>query len=379
MSTTYTQRQIMLSLAYLAYTGEPLPGFPSPDAQIKSDLTQSLSSNAATPIPPIAGDWSIVWGPVSYTVPGSYYQDNMMYVVELSDPGNGPAQYVVAVRGTDGKVALDWLFEDFDIIQTMPWPLGSSGSNVVGQISESTSIALTILVNMHDSSSGQTLIQFLQSEMDNLSASQASVCFTGHSLGATLCSTLALYMRDNQSAWDPKSKAIVTTINFAGPTAGDQEFATYFDNAFIYTGSSPLQYWSAPGPANSYADCVRANLDIAPMIWNVTTMNQVEDIYTGHDPFEDIFAPLGTGEIISYIENATGQNQYTPILGNQPVLTVPFVEKADLPPLNANHWVSEAIYQHRASYPNQLGVPSLLTLFPLTMFTNFQTRVKVSP
>jgi hypothetical protein len=70
------------------------------------DLMTNLSSNPPIPIPPIAGQWSLVWGPVTYTVTGSYYQDNMMYVVLLNGRGTGIERYAVAVRGTDGKVLL---------------------------------------------------------------------------------------------------------------------------------------------------------------------------------------------------------------------------------------------------------------------------------
>ncbi|MGH2396905.1 MAG: lipase family protein, partial [bacterium] len=318
MTTTYTQRQIMLSFAYVAYTDELLPGIPSPDAQIKTDIEAALSATATTPIPPVAGQWSIVWGPISYTVPGSYYQDNLMYVVKLN--GNGsPAEYAVAVRGTNGKVLLDWLLEDLDIIQMMPWPLGSSESATVGKISESTSIAVTILLNMVDAATGLTLLQFLTNEMSNLTVPLAGICFTGHSLGATLSSTLALYVRENQSIWDPRSKAIVTAINFAGPTAGDQNFANYFNQRFAYTGTSRLTYWQPPSPLASYADCVRTSLDVAPRVWNATSMGTIEDIYLGH-LLDDIYAPLGTSEIIGYIKDATSANQFTQIQATQPVV-----------------------------------------------------------
>jgi hypothetical protein len=245
----------MVSLAYLAYTDQLLPGIPSPDSQINTDLTNALSNSG--PIPTVAGQWSLAWGPVSYTVPGSYYQNNLMYVARLISTAS-PAQYAIAIRGTDGKALLDWLLEDFDILQMLPWPLGASASYTVGQISESASIALTILLNMIDPILQQTLLEFLESEMQKLSVPLASVCFTGHSLGATLASALALHARDIQASWDRALKAIVTTINFAGPTAGDVEFAAYFDKQFTYSSSSPLPFWVSPTTSPlSYADCVR--------------------------------------------------------------------------------------------------------------------------
>jgi len=56
--------------------------------------------------------------------------------------------------------------------------------------------------------------------MASAATATASVCFTGHSLGSALSATLAFAMRDAQAQWDPTGKATVTTINFAGPTAG---------------------------------------------------------------------------------------------------------------------------------------------------------------
>ena len=62
------QRQIMLSLAYLAYAGELLPPFPSPDAQIEVLVDDGLTDT--TQYPTIANEWTRVWGPVTWTVPG---------------------------------------------------------------------------------------------------------------------------------------------------------------------------------------------------------------------------------------------------------------------------------------------------------------------
>jgi hypothetical protein len=360
---SYSQRQIMVSLAYLAYTDQLVPGIPSPDAQIKIDLNNALS--ATGPIPPVAGQWSLVWGPVSYTVPGSYYQDNLMYVAQL-DSTASPAQYAVAIRGTDGKAVLDWLLEDFDIIQTMPWPLGATSSAAVGNVSESVSIALTILLNMVDPVHQQTLFDFLQSEMQNLTVPLASVCFTGHSLGAALASALALHARDTQASWDPSSKAIVTTITFAGPTAGDSDFAAYFDNQFTYSSPSPLSFWQSPTTSPfSYADCVRTSYDIAPLVWNYDSMNQIEEIYHGPHILPEFIPPLGTAEIVGYIQDATQANAFTQVSDAQPDVPGQLIPADQLPPnLSKNHWIAEAIYQHHASYPILLGVPSILQVFP---------------
>lgn len=347
MSETYTRRQVMLSFAYLAYTGQSLPGLPSPDAAIATELAKSMTSSQSPPIPPIADQWSLVWGPVTYTVPGSYYQDNMMYVAKSND-ASGPAQYAVAVRGTVGSAPLDWLLDDFDIFRTMPWPLGSEAGGTGPHVSESTSIALSALLGMVDRNKRQTLFAFLASEMAAPGVAAATVCFTGHSLGATLSSSLALYARENQSNWDPHSKATVTTVNFAGPTAGDAAFAARFDQAFDSYSST------------TNADCVRNSLDVAPLAWNVTALGQVEKIYEGH-LIHDIFPPLGTAEIIKVVINIISANNYARIGNGQPLLEGNFVHASHLPSgLSSHAWIAEAMYQHYFAYPLLLNVPSLL-------------------
>ena len=365
--TPNPQQQVMLSLAYLAYIDETLPGHPSPDAQIKADLTAALSASAPNPIPPIAGQWQLVWGPVTYTLPGSYYQDNMMYVAKCTNP-SPIAQYAVAVRGTNGKVLLDWFIDDLDVWQMMPWPYGAPLSSAVGMISESTNIGLTTLLSMRDPS-GRTLFDILAAEMSAPSVTQAGVCFTGHSLGATLAATLALHARDIQSSWDPQSKATVTTINFAGPSAGDERFAAYFDHAFSYTNNA-LPYWTPPEGLQTYADCIRNSLDLAPMAWKSETLKWAPETYDPHF----LFQPFGTGIIAILIADALKSHAYTQVQSRQK----PWNGKFSDNPGPGNKWLAEVSYQHVDAYPNLLGVPELLHIFssavPRQAMANALTR-----
>ncbi len=346
------QQQIMLSLAYLAYIDELLPGHPSPDAQIKADLTAALSASAPNRLPPIAGQWQLVWGPVTYTLPGSYYQDNMMYVAKCTNP-SPIAQYAVAVRGTNGKVLLDWFIDDLDVWQMMPWPYGATPSSAAGMISESTNIGLTTLLSMRDPSS-RTLFDFLAAEMSAHSVTQAGVCFTGHSLGATLASTLALHARDIQSSWDPQSKATVTTINFAGPSAGDDGFSAYFGHAFTYTNDA-LPYWTPPEGLQTYADCIRNSLDLAPMAWNSETLKWAPETYAPHF----LLKSLGISIISSLVAGALKTQAYTQIQSSQKHWKGKFSDD----PGPGDKWLAEVSYQHVDAYPTLLGVPELLHIF----------------
>jgi hypothetical protein len=109
-------RQTMLGFAYLAYTGEGLtdPGpAPSMLQNINAALPQVITGQGSL------AEWSIVWGPVAYTVPGALYQDNMVYVVR----NGSTSQYAIAIRGTNFTSQVDWFLEDFEVIDTMPWPV----------------------------------------------------------------------------------------------------------------------------------------------------------------------------------------------------------------------------------------------------------------
>ncbi|HTJ26276.1 MAG TPA: hypothetical protein VMA36_08925 [Candidatus Limnocylindria bacterium] len=352
------QRQIMLSLAYLAYAGETLPPFPSPDAQIAALIDAALQNTAQYPV--IANRWTRVWGPVTWAVPGSSGQDNLLYVAKATSPPTGLAQYAVAVRGTNGKVYLDWLIEDFDVLPMMPYPGNASG----GSISESTNIGITILQQMVDPTSQQTLWQFLTSEMSALpQGTNATIAFVGHSLGAALSSTLALLARDTQSTWDPSGVATVTATNFAGPTAGDTTFAAYLAQAFAISGTVP-SWWTSPSvtPA-SFCDFVRQPLDVAPLAWNQSTLVNVPSLY------ENIGVSLGWEDdavataIVTLINEYVGPNDYTQPNASAPQLTP--MSDPNIPskgaPEGLDTFAEEAEWQHSIAYAEILGCGSLVS------------------
>lgn len=348
--TTYTQRQTMLCLAYLAYTGQSLPPSHTLDAQVKAALTVNLSDQAATPLPPVAGAWDIVWGPVCYSLPLAKTQDNMMYVARLKGC-TGPQQYAVAVRGTDPDAMLDWLVEDLLVSKTASW-LGVEGART----SLSSRISLDILLALSDPDSGQSLLEFLTSTMSGQAAAPANVCCTGHSLGATLAQVLALWLREQQSRWDPNALATVTTINFAGPTAGNAAFAAHFDQQFSCT-TPALPFWVSPplpgAGAVCYADCVRTPLDIAPLAWNATTLAQIPTLYASQQP--PVVPPLGTTEAVNKVIDATQAIGYTQTQAGQPALPGRFS-----PEKGWMAFADEAEYQHHDAYPVALDVPALL-------------------
>ena len=259
-SKNYDLRQLMLSFAYLAYTGEEITT-PNPEGTILDSI------NAALPQIQLSSgktleDWEVVWGPAVYTVPGAKYQENMMYVVNKK----GTSDYVIASRGTNFVSQVDWFLDDFELLYTMPWPIPGAHSSAPkdAAISESTSIDLNIhildkLMSDHD---GIGLLQFLH----NITMSdKINVCVTGHSLGAAVANVLSLYLLENPDLWDATMESTVSCISFAAPTIGNGSFAknalSVFEQAANANGSFPG--WDCSMGTN--LDNVGCNLDTVPL------------------------------------------------------------------------------------------------------------------
>jgi hypothetical protein len=281
----------------------------------------------------------------------------------------------VAVRGTSGD--LDWLLEDFDIFDLMIWPPGASTSSPAGaMMSESTSIALQILLSME--SSGQSLMAFLTSS----AKSAINVCVTGHSLGGCLASTLALYLIEQQATWDGPGASTVSTITFAAPTAGNAAFAAHSDATF--TGAKAPPGWDPSLGTN--CDPVRCNLDVAPLAW---VSGDVWTASSGASPLFLIYAPPNVpsapnidfstlqgissfawsavkSDILPKAASVLATPGYTQIQSAAAALAFPGgfqgsgVTKTGTLVEFLEAFVAEAKYQHGSSYPSALGVPSLL-------------------
>lgn len=373
-----TQRQIMVSFAYLAYCGE-LMTTASPESEILNYI------NAAIPlIPPLSApnaSWKVVWGPAVYTTPGALYQDNLMFVAQNQVD---TTQYAIAVRGTNRSADIDWMMEDFDILDMMNWPPGTAPGPTGPRISESTSIGLQVLLRMQGAptSNAISLIEFLKTQ----TASSINVCVTGHSLGGCLAPTLALYLKEQQTVWDQSGKSNVSTISFAGPTAGNAEFAAYSDSRFS-GGPYPPNWDSSLGTT---CDAVRCDLDVAPYAWMASSI-----IGTGNQPNTPLFSiyaspdvpnppnldftnlsAWGSAEawlyIVQYIfpkiSAFVGGQGYTQIVQNATPIAGTFQSPIapDVPASSdglieyLKAFATEAAYQHSASYPTVLQVPCLL-------------------
>ena len=358
-------RKIMASFAYLAYCGQGITT-PKPETEILRLI------NAAMPrIKPIASStkkplWSVVWGPAVFTMPGALYQDNMMFVAQnLADA----TQFVIAVRGTNFISDLDWLMEDFDVLQMIPWPAAANAA-----ISESTSIDLQILLGMigkDGRGNGMSLLDFLNGQTF---LRAIKLCVTGHSLGGCVAGTLALHLTENRTHWDPRKYSSVCSITFAAPTAGNAEFATYSDSKFAGQGQFPG--WDSTLKTNF--DAVHCDQDVAPLAWTTIAVTspsagqpypKLLTIYGSNLDFMNTDLGFAIGPFFyqylcpALVKIMSARNYQQ--VGQGPAGKLNGSFNSALAPTAVTFeayvtaFIAQAEYQHGSSYPILLGVPEL--------------------
>lgn len=110
-----------------------------------------------------------------------------------------------------------------------------------------------------------------------------TVNFTGHSLGGLMASTLALWfyeMLNSPELTGSRERTAIHVYSFGGPTAGDQQFASYSD--------SILQ------PPPSSRSCTRYinEADVAANVWHKDDMEKILSFYGKTVPISNILNGL---------------------------------------------------------------------------------------
>lgn len=325
--------KVNICMAYLSYIGQNIVQGSDTEnivyQKIKAAIpkVESLLGDGGKP------DWKIVWGPLIYTFPSAKLQDNCMFVAQqISEPKN----YIVAVRGTNGKALQDWIREDFDVLLRRKWP-GCAGA----RISEATYTGISKLRKNKgtvrdggDNTVGErlTLTEFLEKQV----TSQAiNVTFTGHSLGGALAPTLALHFKQYQAEWDSKKHSTVSCAAFAGATAGNKKFADFSNQIFA---------------KNSIRRIHNCN-DVVPHAWNSKTLAQIKTLYKDFG----IKFPLTLHIVLFWVIFLTKCRRYTQI--KQSISFAWDARKCEQCKQDSicqnpkhNFW-TEALCQHVESYP----------------------------
>lgn len=131
--------QVALTLAGLAYRGfhDLLRG------TVHADLVRQALVDGLHALSPLKEEWGLVWGPVTSRSGPDAFDSAAMYVVRNR---REPARYMVAIRGTNPVAASDWLFGDFWVSTTVPWPYARAADRVA--VSASTALGLSKLQTM---------------------------------------------------------------------------------------------------------------------------------------------------------------------------------------------------------------------------------------
>jgi hypothetical protein len=327
----------MARLAFLAYVGDNLKGS---DSKVEKEIAPCMTSALAAQAPA----WELVWGPAVYHFESNGLDDNMMYVVrEKADPST----LAVVVRGTNPDALIDWLVEDFDIVDQVSWPgLPSSQAKISKGTSEGLHILQGMTAQVHGStpSERQDLTQFLASQVAN-PPQLRNLYIAGHSLGGALSPAVALWLTESRNLWDHAQQVQIHVYPLAGPTPGNADFAAYYDRSL---GASTHRMWNP--------------FDVVPRAWNHQSMGTLEDIY---EPFTRA-APLERG-LIDSLRWLAKDKGYIQIDASQESLsgfvqTHNWTREGQSCKTRPMDWLSEVGWQHHWGYQCALGIlinPSL--------------------
>lgn len=308
--------------------------FASPGGHIGPDLEerayQAILTRLANAAPTI-GQWSVVWGPSVVQFASAWYAINTMYVAQSAAD---PAQYVIAIAGTNPSSAFDWLIEDLLVRVQVPWVYALS-SAPAAKIALGTAAGLTILQNMKPSGTrpgaGTSLTDWLQTITG--AGAPLRLMVTGHSLGGALSPTLALWLADTQGIpglWDPARRATIATMPTAGPTAGNSAFAAYSDQKL---GDRVARF--------------NNSLDVVPHAWNLTTLTAIPALYEPKIPVSEL-----VNSLVEKARQAAQNGDYTPIQASAPDLPGQVDATLIKSPLAFVNFLMQAGYQHvNAYYP----------------------------
>jgi hypothetical protein len=247
-----TQRNLIM--AFLPYLGSPLSG--SDVSQQAFKLVRAALESLKGPL----GPWELAWGPgVFQALPGAV-PANTMFVARHEQT----RELFISIAGTNPFSAYAWLAEDFDVDQTRAWDYGEPPEGVA--TSKATLTGLRALQGMVPPpgvpGENRTLAEFLAAQLDE-ETEPVAMTVSGHSLGGALSPTLALWLLDTQKEWDHRMRAMISVYAYAGPTPGNDDFASYIDDRF----SDRLHRIFNP-------------LDIVTHAWNVADLVALKALYT---------------------------------------------------------------------------------------------------
>jgi hypothetical protein len=247
----------------ITYAHSTLAGTPSDKKGTVAELEQYATKAIAAvfnnaEIQSLIGQWELVWGPAVYQVPGSAVADNAFYIAQNSA---NPSELVIAISGTNPISRYGWIHEDALINPLQPWPYNQ---NKEIEISNGTHLGLNAILTLTDATHRTTALEYLAQR--TLAGEVLTITVTGHSLGGALSPAMALALHDlqgNAQSWDPRATSHIAVVPSAGPAAGNQAWADYYDACL---GAATTRLWNS--------------IDMVPHAWEVALLQQIPSLYS---------------------------------------------------------------------------------------------------
>jgi hypothetical protein len=250
--STYSLQQQVFTIALISNAASGQSGsVPLLESTLKQAITTFFENPQAQQY---VGTWSVAWGPVVTEPSGVTDAGNAMFVARGTSPAGTPV-YVVTVAGTNPRSLYDVFTEDYDTT-LQPWPYPVPAGADTPNVTQGTLDGLNFLLQMTDPATGTTLQSYLEGVQD----SEATLVFTGHSLGGALSPAvgLALFGGAGAATLGTDQWGTVQIYPVAGPTVGDAAYSSLWARVFPQTQDALGETWNL---------LVWNTLDVVPHAW----------------------------------------------------------------------------------------------------------------
>ncbi|MFV8755239.1 lipase family protein [Nannocystaceae bacterium ST9] len=331
----FTPEQVRLCLALIAHAGSH--GEPARNAEA---LHRELGAWLARTEP--VREHAIVWGPASFR---TCWQPSAAALLVFVVHRPSTDDFCVVIRGGSPISPFSQQLDGFACLEQEPWVWMQDNTDgiapaICGSVDRQLRVIRQLTPEEGLPGAGRTLCEFLGEQVEARSVDRRTpIHVTGHGMGGTLASVVALWLLDTQghvpmreAAWDPQRRAKLHCTAFAGPSAGNPDFAGYIADRL--------------GPELAL---IHNRLDHAPALWDTQTLLELPDLYQPH--VQD------TALIRALVDALAGEIERSGLEFEQPpALELDGTLALHLPP----SYVAQAIYQHLHAYPALLGLAGLL-------------------
>ncbi|AWK41380.1 lipase family protein [Photorhabdus laumondii] len=268
MTISREDQKINLALSFVINSGGIKTSKSEPSI-VSENIHRSLENSKAT-----ANKFTIIWGPAVFRVDDVNVKKSVIdkkddHVLFIAQNRHDPNDYRVVIRGSWSDI--NWLNEDIIVCKTQDWARWDSRSPENAKIAYGTDMALGYIINQMKSNNPPGYGESLIDAIDKIALKEGiqNITITGHSLGGVLSSTIGLYLK--RRYLDKGNNNIrINVCAFAGPTAGNDAFASYSES--IFNDISVAGY-------KSHFLRIHNSIDVVPLAWHIKGLEEVKAIY----------------------------------------------------------------------------------------------------